>query len=538
MRVAVVGAAGVFGARLVDLLARDGHELILCGRSEAPLEALAAAHGGRPLRLDRAGDLAPLLALSPEAVVDAAGPFQDYGADPYRCARAAIGAGAHYLDLSDDAGFTSGIAALDEAARAAGVFALSGASSTPGLSAAAASELCLSLARVELIETTILPGNRAPRGRAVTASILGQVGAPLPLWRGGASKATGWSDPKRYELTPGVTRTAWRIGSPETALFPDRFRARSSTFRAGLELAVMNNGLAALAWARRRGLIGDPRRLLGFLRITAQALGRFGTDRGGMVVEVVGRTADGRGLRRRWRLIAEEGEGPFVPATVVRAILRDPANVAPGARPCLGDASLAACEATMADLAVRFERDEAPDAPLFERALGPAFASLPAQVRDAHEVWDRRVFAGEARVDRGEGFVARAVAALFGFPAAAAAAPVRVLMERRGDGEVWERSFAGRRFRSRISPAGAGRVTEAFGPFAFDLDLPIRDGVLDFEVRRGRFLGIPLPRALLPRSESRETAEAGLFRFDVALHAPFGLGLIVRYRGWLQPEND
>ncbi len=536
MRVAVVGASGVFGARLVALLARDGHELILCGRNEARLAPLASAHGAQALALDRAGDLASLFALGPEAVVDAAGPFQDYCDDRYRLARAAIGAGAHYLDLSDDAAFTAGIGALDVAARAAGVFALSGASSTPGLSAAAVAALAEGMDRIERIETAILPGNRAPRGRAVMASILGQVGAPLALRRGGPAERPGWSDPERYEIAPGLARTGWRIGSPETALFPAHFGARSSAFRAGLELGLMNWGLAAISRARRWRVIGDPRRLLGLLHPLAVALAHFGTDRGGMVVEVAGRVA-GRGVMRRWRLVAEAGEGPFVPAAVVRAILRDPAAVAPGARPCLDDAPLGACEAAMADLAVRFARDETEEAPLFERALGPAFAALPAPVRDTHEVWDRRAFAGEARIERGRGAAARAIARLFGFPAAADAAPVRVVMERRGAGEIWEREFAGRRFRSRLSPAGLHRVWEAFGPFAFELDLPVEGGAIGFSVRRGRFLGAPLPRTFLPRSESRESVADGRFAFDVGLHAPLGLGLIVRYRGWLRAEE-
>jgi saccharopine dehydrogenase-like NADP-dependent oxidoreductase len=62
------------------------------------------------LQLDRAGDLAPLWARSPDAVVDAAGPFHAYGADPYRLAKSAIAQGVSYLDLADDAEFCAGIA--------------------------------------------------------------------------------------------------------------------------------------------------------------------------------------------------------------------------------------------------------------------------------------------------------------------------------------------------------------------------------------------------------------------------------------------
>ena len=57
-------------------------------------------------------------------------------------------------------------------------------------------------------------------------------------------------------------------------------------------------------------------------------------------------------------------------------------------------------------------------------------------------------------------------------------------------------------------------------------------------VRRGWFLGIPLPKFLLPGSDSREYVADGVFRFDVSLSAPFGGGLIVRYRGSLVPDRE
>jgi len=45
-----------------------------------------------------------------------------------------------------------------------------------------------------------------------------------------------------------------------------------------------------------------------------------------------------------------------------------------------------------------------------------------------------------------------------------------------------------------------------------------------------------LPRALSPVSKGWEYAEAARFRSDKALYAPFGLGLIIRYAGWLRPD--
>ena len=61
----------------------------------------------------------------------------------------------------------------------------------------------------------------------------------------------------------------------------------------------------------------------------------------------------------------------------LRAVLRRLDRIVPGARPCLGEVGLAEIEDAMADLAIRFEREEADHAPLFRRALGAAWVHLP-----------------------------------------------------------------------------------------------------------------------------------------------------------------
>lgn len=59
---------------------------------------------------------------------------------------------------------------------------------------------------------------------------------------------------------------------------------------------------------------------------------------------------------------------------------------------------------------------------------------------------------------------------------------------------------------------------------------------LRYPVRRGTVLGLPLPRRLLPRSDSLESADARGARFDVAVSLP-GLGLVIRYVGHLRPAQ-
>jgi predicted DCC family thiol-disulfide oxidoreductase YuxK len=173
---------------------------------------------------------------------------------------------------------------------------------------------------------------------------------------------------------------------------------------------------------------------------------------------------------------------------------------------------------------------------LFQRALGPLWNELPPAVRRLHSVCGEETFAGRATITRGDGRLARVLAWLFGFPAAGTDVPVSVAKRCTPDGEVWTRDFGGHVFRSHLTAARRpGCVNERFSIFTFEIALPVREGRLHFPVRRGWVLGIPLPAALLPGSEATEAEVAGVFNFDVALTAPLGGGLIVRYRGTLVP---
>lgn len=124
-------------------------------------------------------------------------------------------------------------------------------------------------------------------------------------------------------------------------------------FRAGLELNAMHWGLSLLAFLRARGVLPRLQPLTGSLLWMSRRLERFGSDRGGMTVEVVGE-GGGKTVRRRWQLIAEEGSGPFVPAIPALAIANKMPDIAPGARPCLHDLSLSEIEWATASLPIRF----------------------------------------------------------------------------------------------------------------------------------------------------------------------------------------
>ena len=535
MKVLVLGGYGVFGERVLRLLARDGHTLIVAGRDLSRAQKLANELGAQAIRFDRDADTPLLDSLDIDLLVDAAGPFQAYGERPYALVEACLRARIHYLDLADDAGFCIGITELDTLACEQNRVALSGASSVPAISAAAVRALASGLEQIDAIDTVILPGNRAPRGLSVMASILEQCGRMRSIWLDrGWREMCGWSAPKIYRLGAFGQRRAYRIGVPDLDLFPPHFGAGSVSFRAGLELGVMSRSLAVFSHLRRHWPMPIRPGFVRVLRGFADLLEPFGSDRGGMVVEVIGREPGQPEFERsqhRWTLLAEQGDGPWVPAMPVRALLRKTWPPA-GARPCLEELELSDLEIAMADCRIHFERDSSSLRALFASVPGLDLMSLPAPIRASHAVFHTRVLQGMASVERGGGFLARLLCAVFGFPTAADAIEVEVSKIREGDAEHWQRRFGTRCFHSRLRVRD-GRMRERFGPFEFELNLHITDNALHFPVRRGWLFGLPLPRWLLPRSEAREYVEDDRFHFDVALDAPLGIGRLVRYRGWL-----
>ncbi len=529
MKVLLLGGTGVFGSRLARLLVRDGHSVTLAGRTLDTAQDLAQTLGCKAMRLDRNGDLSGL--SGHDVLVDAAGPFHAYGndgEDPYRLARKALAAGMHYLDLADNAGFCAGITALDDDARAAGLCAISGLSSVPALSSAAVRALT-GQEVPDVIETAILPGNRSPRGLSVMASILSQAGQPMRLWRGGMwTEARSWSEPSDYSLPEGLTRQGWLIEVPDITLFPAHFGAGSVVFRAGLELSVMSYGLRAFAKLRQWRPIPVTPFVLKSFKLAADMLEPFGSGRGGMSVMVAVGSE-----RRFWRLLAEEGDGPFIPAIPARALLRRE-TLPVGARPALEVITLEEAEAAMEDLRVKTVRSVEPFQPIFPGVLGAAFHDLPEAIRETHRTIDQSRWRGTATITRGSSLWSRMLCLAFRFPPAGENMPVEVVKTVTPRGETWERRFGQSRFVSHLAPTAQG-MTERFGPFTFLLGLTVDQGTLKYPIRSARFGPVALPRRLLPQSEAYEYAQDGRFHFDVRLLAPITGQVMVHYQGNLGP---
>jgi hypothetical protein len=346
-RILVLGGYGLFGERISRALARDeGLDLVIAGRDAGKAEALCDSlrAGGihspvSAARLDVDATDFPddLREMAPQLVIHTAGPFQqrDYGV-----ARAALALGAHYIDLADGRDFVAGFDTLDAVAHAAGRWAISGASSVPGLSGAVVTALRGRFGRLDSLEGAISPGNRTPRGLATTRAILGYAGKPYAILRDGRpSRAHGWQSLRRLHV-PGVgTRWLARCEVPDLSVLAARHPdLRTCDFRAGLELRRMHFGLWLASWAVRIGVVRDlAHHAPGLLALSERWLAR-GSDVGVMQVDLRGVDRGGVPLRLRWRLVATNGDGPQVPATAAVVLARKLARgelPGSGARACL-----------------------------------------------------------------------------------------------------------------------------------------------------------------------------------------------------------
>jgi saccharopine dehydrogenase-like NADP-dependent oxidoreductase len=344
--VLVIGATGAFGERLAEGLIRSGFAVIGAARNAARLEALAERLGARLAiePLDRSGidaaRLRELRARDPSlfAIADASGPFQT---SDYALPRAAIGAGLHYVDLADARGFVGGSRVLDAAARAANLAVLAGASSTPALSHAVLDTLVAGARKVIAIEVSIAPGNRAPRGLSTMQAVLFTVGQPIRVFRGCRwVEEVGWGLNKTIEL-PGIgTRRVALCETPDLDLLVERYHpAADAIFRAGPELRVLHEGVGALSLLVRLGILKSLAVLVRPLRLVAELFKPFGTDRGGMRVDVLIENDVGQLLRRVWTLAAGAGDGLYVPTLPALAALKMLAGGTlewRGAGPCAG----------------------------------------------------------------------------------------------------------------------------------------------------------------------------------------------------------
>ena len=530
LKVLIIGGYGKFGRRIVELLEdQPSLTLLIAGRSLQRAQRFRDTRTDAIARLlavvfDRDRDArGQLRALGPDIVVDASGPFQGYGAERYRVIEACIALRVNYLDLADGADFVAGVAAFDAAARAEGVFVLSGVSSFPVLTAAAVRHLVTGMVRIDTIRGGVAPSPFAGVGANVIRAVAGYAGKPVHVRRNGADRIGHpfTAHLRRTIAPPGHLPLRSRLFSlvdvPDRRVLPELWPDVKSVWMGAAPVPeLLHRALILGAWLVRLRLLPGLLPLAPVMHFATTHL-RWGEHRGGMFVAIEGADAAGASRRRSWHMIAEGNDGPFIPAMAVAALLRKALR---GQQPGLG-ARAATRELELQDYQALFsgrrivsgvrDDDPMPGSPLYARALGCAWDRLPAEIRAMHNVTGHARATGRASVERGRGLLSRLVAAAVGFPAAAEAIPVNVLFDAANGAETWTRTFGGRSFSSRQF-AGRGQweslLCERFGPLTFGMALVLNAGELSLVLRRWSLFGVPLPMGLGPGS----VAYKGLMR--------------------------
>jgi len=553
LRILIVGGYGTFGGRLVRLLA-DGARLtiLVAGRSQRKAEAFCARVTAQaalvPTAFDRARDVVrQIAALRPDIVVDASGPFQIYGDDPYALVEACLAQRVHYIDVADDPDFVDGIARHDAQARDTGVAMLSGASTTPVLTLAVIRKLARGISP-RTITAGIAPSPFSDIGLSVVRAIASYAGKALTVRRHGrATTATALVDSRWFTIAPPGCEPLPRmrfslVDTPDRIFVPRLWPEAASTWLgAGPRPALWHRALSTLALLHRWHLFP---KLTPFARLFHAVITRlrWGENRGGMFVEIEGATDSGETVTRSWHMIAQGDDGPFIPSMPAAAIIRKflagdmPAN---GARACLNDLELEDYERLFARFRIitgmRERRASDAALPLYRRILGEAWHRLPETIRAMHDGTGTWIARGRANIDRGRNPLARLIGFIIGFPRASNDIPVSVRFEAKDGRETWTRDFAGKHFSSlQFEGRGANEALacERFGPVTIAMALVLDGDCMRLISRRCTVFGIPLPKFLHPRGGIHESADDNRFNFHVEIGFPW-TGLIVRYRGWL-----
>jgi len=343
-RILVVGGYGFFGARICAALARNPRvQLLIAGRSGEKATALAYQLGLRAdnaRAIDAASPQLPqmLRKLGVNTVIHTAGPFQD---QDYGVARAAIQAGANYLDLADGREFVAGIGELDAAARQANVAVVSGASSLPALSSAVIDRYLPEFSRLDAVRSGITSGALVP-GIATIRAVLGYCGQPFRVLENGEwTVEYGWLDTVEHEFPKPVgSRPLGRCDVPDLDLLPRRYPTlRTSSFHAGYASRTAHGVTEWLAKRVRDGKLKSALPLAGLTYRVARWLQPIASDRGAMFVTLEGVDPDGDPLSLTWNLVARENDGPNIPCAAAIALcgkLAAGATLAAGAYPCMG----------------------------------------------------------------------------------------------------------------------------------------------------------------------------------------------------------
>lgn len=139
-------------------------------------------------------------------------------------------------------------------------------------------------------------------------------------------------------------------------------------------------------------------------------------------------------------------------------------------------------------------------------------------------------------MERGTGLLARLIARVAGLPSSGSDVAIEVEIERHGARETWTRRFGELEMRS-VLEASHRYLEERLRGVRLCFELSADSGRIAWHLRRARFLFVPLPRSWFSGCTAYEAADGTRYRFDASAQLR-GIGLVVRYRGWMVEHDE
>jgi short subunit dehydrogenase-like uncharacterized protein len=262
-RVILLGATGFTGQLIAQELAADGTPAVLAARDRAKLERLSAATGGLSTAVVDAADEAALAGAfrRGDVVINCVGPFTRFG-EPV--VRAAIGAGAHYLDTTGEQEFMQRtLLRYDRPAREAGVVVVNAMAFEYALGCCVAAVVARSLegpvGSLDVVYSWRMGPGSASAG--TRRSVLQVLTGPTLAYDQGEWRRERMGRRRRLVDLPGEgTRLAVNFPAGEVVTLPGHLDVRAvrgwiSVGRAsGYALALLGPLLPAVAGPLRRPL--------------------------------------------------------------------------------------------------------------------------------------------------------------------------------------------------------------------------------------------------------------------------------------------
>lgn len=329
-KILIIGGSGMFGRRLIQHLAMTPDlnvHLVITSRSLAKAQdvvsSIKADFAIEGIAFDHTKNMVSVFKeLKPDITIDCSGPFQSAN---YQLAHAALDCGSHFIDLADARDYIESFAEnVGALATKNNLTAITGASTTPALSANIVLSLTHGWQKVDKIELAITPGGKSEVGLSVIKALLSYAGRKIPAWTDGKidsiyalinSKVIDVPKLGKRRIMPVETIDAIYLGARHNV-------TSEVTFYTGLESPLEQWGTICLSYLIKCGVIRNPLPLAPWLMRARTFIRPFTSDRGGMIVVTSGLDANGKKITARWSLLATHGDGPFTPILPMAAAIK------------------------------------------------------------------------------------------------------------------------------------------------------------------------------------------------------------------------